>query len=278
VCFGHLRSVRRHADRLELDHTHFTGQRRWTDDQLAAAIASASTWSQVAEALKLSGGSITVTIRGHAVRLGLDTTHLVRGGTLPPADGDLNPQLTKSRPGRVTDSRRLVRALWSLCLVAAGAVCHDLLTRVEDQAALLASLAGVLTEGGVLSLGFANRDWLALRAGRRGDHTSALRLVEGGGGAGGLMPRPPTDGGSEAITLDEATQQLDKAGLALVAAQGVGVFAEVGDEDLGRAELAALVELERLVAGREPYRSSARTLHLIARRRVFRPDLTGDSL
>ena len=152
-------------------------------------------------------------------------------------------------------------------------VCHDLLTRVDDQAALLASLAGVLAEGGVLSLGFANRDWLALRAGRRGDHTGALRLVEGRG-SGGLMPRPP-EGGSEAVTLTEAEQQLDKAGLALVAAYGVGVFAEAGDDDLGRAELAALVELERLVAGREPYRSSARTLHLIARRRVFRSDLTG---
>ncbi|HEY6706699.1 MAG TPA: methyltransferase domain-containing protein [Actinomycetota bacterium] len=152
-------------------------------------------------------------------------------------------------------------------------VCHDLLTRVDDQAALLASLAGVLAEGGVLSLGFANRDWLALRAGRRGDHTGALRLLEGWG-SGGLMPRPP-EGGSEAVTLTEAEQQLDKAGLALVAAYGVGVFAEAGDDDLGRTELAALVELERLVAGREPYRSSARTLHLIARRRVFRSDLTG---
>ena len=147
-----------------------------------------------------------------------------------------------------------------------AAVCHDLLTRVDDQAALLASLAGVLVPGGVLSLGFANRDWLALRAGRRGDYTGALRLVEG---------RRLPEGGSEAVTLTEAEQQLDKAGLALVAAYGVGVFAEAGDDDLGRAELAALVELERLVAGREPYRSSARTLHLIARRRVFRPDLTG---
>ena len=80
------------------------------------------------------------------------------------------------------------------------------------------------------------------------------------------------------MTLTEAEQQLDKAGLALVAAYGVGVFAEAGDDDLGPAELAALVELERLVAGREPYRSSARTLHLIARRRVFRPELPGDSL
>jgi S-adenosylmethionine-dependent methyltransferase len=143
-----------------------------------------------------------------------------------------------------------------------AAVCHDLLTHVEDRAALLASLAGVLAAGGVLSLGFANRDWLALRAGRRGDHAAALRLVESG----------------EAMTLAEAEVELDKAGLDLVGAYGVGVFAEAGDDDLDRAERQRLVELERLVAGREPYRSSARTLHLVARRGVFRPDLSGDSL
>lgn len=143
-----------------------------------------------------------------------------------------------------------------------AAVCHDLLTHVEDRAALLASLAGVLAEGGVLSLGFANRDWLALRSGRRGDHAAALRLVESG----------------EAMTLAEVEVELDKAGLALVAAYGVGVFAETGDDDLDRAERQRLVELERLVAGREPYRSSARTLHLVARHGVFRPDLPGDSL
>ncbi len=143
-----------------------------------------------------------------------------------------------------------------------AAVCHDLLTRVDDRAALLASLAGVLAEGGVLSLGFANRDWLALRSARRGDHAAALRLVESG----------------EAMTLPEAEVELDKAGFELVTASGVGVFADAGDDELGRGELAALVELERLVAGREPYRSSARTLHLVARRRVFRPDLPGDSL
>ena len=63
-----------------------------------------------------------------------------------------------------------------------------------------------------------------------------------------------------------------------MAASGVGVFAEAGDDDLNREERATLVELERQVAGREPYRSSARTLHLVARRGVFRPDLSGDRL
>ncbi|HYN16586.1 MAG TPA: hypothetical protein VEY96_00700, partial [Actinomycetes bacterium] len=137
-------------------------------------------------------------------------------------------------------------------------------TRVEDPAALLAALAGVLSADGMLSLGFANRDWLALRAGRRGDHATALRLVAGG----------------EAMVLAEVEVELDKAGFELVTASGVGVFADAdaGDDDLDRGELAALVELERLVAGREPYRSSARTLHLLARRRVVRPELPGDSL
>jgi S-adenosylmethionine-dependent methyltransferase len=130
--------------------------------------------------------------------------------------------------------------------------------------------AGVLVDGGVLSLGFANRDWLALRAGRRGDHAAALRLVSAGGSG------PPV--GGEAMTLGEAETELDKAGFDLVTAAGVGVFTDIGDDDLGPRELAALVELERLVAGREPYRSSARTLHLVARRRVFRPDLPGDRL
>ena len=143
-----------------------------------------------------------------------------------------------------------------------GGGVAELLTRVDDRAALLASLAGVLAEGGVLSLGFANRDWLALRSARRGDHAAALRLV----------------GGGEAMTLDEVEVELDKAGFELVTASGVGVFADAGDDELGRGELAALVELERLVAGREPFRSSARTLHLVARRRVFRPDLPGVSL
>lgn len=71
-----MRSVRAHADRLRLDYSHFTGQRRWTDQQLAAAIASATSWAQVSEKLGLAGGSSTTTIRGHAVRLGLDTLHL----------------------------------------------------------------------------------------------------------------------------------------------------------------------------------------------------------
>jgi len=219
-------------------------------------------------------GQLAVALAGHGYRVTVVDTSAAMLATCAQRAADEGGGVAERVATVQGDAADLPRLLGEDSLDAV--VCHDLLTRVEDQAALIASLAGVLAEGGVLSLGFANRDWLALRAGRRGDHTGALRLVEGRG-SGGLTPRPP-EGGSEAVTLTEAEQQLDKAGLALVAAYGVGVFAEAGDDDLDPAERQRLVELERLVAGREPDRSSARTLHLIARRRVFRPELPGDSL
>ena len=53
-----MRSVRVQANRLELDYSHFTGQRRWTDPQLVAAIASATSWTEVAETLGLPGDRV----------------------------------------------------------------------------------------------------------------------------------------------------------------------------------------------------------------------------
>lgn len=81
-----IRSVRQHADRLGLDHSHFTGQRRWSDEQLAEAVRSAGSWAQVCRSLGLVGGSSETTVRGHAVRLGLDTSHLQPAPTGPPPD------------------------------------------------------------------------------------------------------------------------------------------------------------------------------------------------
>jgi PD-(D/E)XK endonuclease len=106
-----MRSVRIHANRLELDYSHFTGQRRWTDQQLAAAIASATSWTEVAETLGLSGGSSTTTIRGHAVRLGLDTAHLATPRNPQPPVGFMCPQqINLARAGS------LIAAAWfELC-------------------------------------------------------------------------------------------------------------------------------------------------------------------
>jgi hypothetical protein len=79
---GAMRSVQASVH-LGLDYTHFTGQRRWTDRQLVEAVRSSLTWTEVASALGLAGGSSTTTLRGHALRLGLDTSGLDHVPTCP---------------------------------------------------------------------------------------------------------------------------------------------------------------------------------------------------
>jgi S-adenosylmethionine-dependent methyltransferase len=161
-----------------------------------------------------------------------------------------------------------------------AAVCHDVLAGVDEPAELLGALAAVLGEGGALSLAFPNRDWLVLRAGRRGEYAEALRLLDDPLEAAqvsaayrGARSESPGPGARRAYTAAELRPWLDKAGFDLIGLLGVGVFAERRDEDLDRAAAGALLELERQVADREPYRSGAHTVHIVGRRRALRPAL-----
>ena len=86
-----IRSVRMHANRLGLDHSHFRGQRRWTDQQLVDAVAAGRSWAQVAELLGLAGGSSTTTLRGHAARLNLDVGHIAKDKPSPTPGTPLQP-------------------------------------------------------------------------------------------------------------------------------------------------------------------------------------------
>jgi hypothetical protein len=109
-----MRSVRTHADRLGLDYGHFTGQRRWRDGDLADAIEHSHAWFEVAERLGLKGGSSHATLKGHALRLGIDTEHLQGPPprTLPLGHMDgLTAQL-----GHLPRAGNLLAASWfSLC-------------------------------------------------------------------------------------------------------------------------------------------------------------------
>lgn len=72
---GVIRTIKRHAKRLNLDTSHFTSQRTWSDRDLREAVAAADTWSDVIRSLELADNSRT-RVKGHAVRLGLDIAHL----------------------------------------------------------------------------------------------------------------------------------------------------------------------------------------------------------
>ena len=74
---GTIRALKRRAGELELDTSHFTGQRTWSDRQLRDAIAASSTWSDVIRVLGLSDrGDIRIRLKGKALRLGVDASHL----------------------------------------------------------------------------------------------------------------------------------------------------------------------------------------------------------
>jgi len=74
---GAMRSVRKRADGLGLDYSHFRGQRRWTESALREAVGLATSWPEVVESLQLEGTEDVSRLKGHASRVGLDTSHFV---------------------------------------------------------------------------------------------------------------------------------------------------------------------------------------------------------
>lgn len=74
---GVQRAVRRQVEAFGIDHSHFTGQRRWSNRQLIEAVAGAHSWLEVLHLLGLSdGGGNRSAIKAHTRRLGIDTRHL----------------------------------------------------------------------------------------------------------------------------------------------------------------------------------------------------------
>lgn len=66
--------------------------RRWTDDQLREAVASSSTWNSVVHAIgRTDNAKARATVQGHAVRLGLDVSHLPPFKTVAPIYPDKAP-------------------------------------------------------------------------------------------------------------------------------------------------------------------------------------------
>lgn len=73
-----LRLVRQHVTRLGLDTAHFTGQRTWSDAALKQAAARAQSWGELLAALGIGAryGNDRTRIKAHALRLGVDLSHL----------------------------------------------------------------------------------------------------------------------------------------------------------------------------------------------------------
>ncbi|WBQ08534.1 hypothetical protein [Kribbella sp. CA-293567] len=72
-----VRTLKGDAARLQLDTSHFTNQRRWSDDQLRAAVTGSACWSEVLGAFGVEDNAADrIRVKGHAARLGLGYEHL----------------------------------------------------------------------------------------------------------------------------------------------------------------------------------------------------------
>jgi S-adenosylmethionine-dependent methyltransferase len=164
---------------------------------------------------------------------------------------------------RVTGQQGDLSDLATLVDEADLVLCHGVLEMVDDPAASLSAITGVLRPGGHLSLLVAQRHAAVVARAMAGHFQAARELLEGDPAASA-----PGRGGRR-FTHDELVDLLGTAGLRASSVQAVRVFADLVPGsllDLEPGATAALVDLERAVATRPEYLPLAAQLHVIATR------------
>jgi hypothetical protein len=110
---GAIRIVRRDVERLGLDTSHFRGKRIWSDAQLRHAVINSQSWDELLATLGLAPGSGDgrVRVKAHAIRLGLDLSHLENPVGNSSGHAEVKPDLRYLR-----DAATSLAASWfSLC-------------------------------------------------------------------------------------------------------------------------------------------------------------------
>jgi S-adenosylmethionine-dependent methyltransferase len=147
-------------------------------------------------------------------------------------------------------------------------LCHGVLEVVDDPAAALATLAGVVRPGGVLSLLVAQRHAAVVARAMAGHFQQALAMLDPQAGHRPATELPVGRTGHR-FSHDELISLVGDAGFAVDTVHAVRVFTDLVPGsllDLEPGASAALVELEQAVAARPEYLPLATQLHLLAHR------------
>jgi SAM-dependent methyltransferase len=139
-------------------------------------------------------------------------------------------------------------------------LCHGVLGILDDPAAGLATIGGVLRPGGTLSLLVGQRHAAVLARAMAGHFRQAVAALDGTG---------DDASGERRFTATEITDLLTGSGFTPQSVHAVRVFADLVPGsllDLEPGAGAALLDLERAVADRPEYLTLAAQLHVLATR------------
>jgi len=140
-------------------------------------------------------------------------------------------------------------------------LCHGVLMYLEDAWPMIQGLSTLAPSGGIVSVLTKNASALAVRPALEGRYQDALSLLEADRDLGrlGVITRGDTvEGLSEAFA---------EAGLAVERWYGVRVFSDHLGDSVPGEDLPEILELEWEAGKREPYRSVARLIHMVGRRK-----------
>ncbi|MEU4590589.1 methyltransferase domain-containing protein [Micromonospora aurantiaca (nom. illeg.)] len=140
-------------------------------------------------------------------------------------------------------------------------LCHSVLEVVDDPEPVMSALVTALRPDGAASVLVAGRAAAVFGRAMNGQLDAAAALAADPHG---------TTGGRDTLRrrydAADASALLTAAGLVVEEIHGVRVLADLLPAAVADGQQAALVELERALAARSPYRDLAAQLHLFARR------------
>ena len=229
-----------------------------------AALRTAVVWDAVQQVLGAPGSRIVDIgggTGGFAVRLAEQGHQVTVVDPSPDALAALGRRAAESDVAdRVTGVQGDLAGLADVVTDEADLVlCHDVLGILDDPAAGLATIGGVLRPGGTLSLLVGQRHAAVLARAMAGHFRQAVAALDG----------DADPSGERRFTASEVTDLLVGRGFTPQAVHAVRVFADLVPGsllDLEPGAGAALLDLERAVADRPEYLTLAAQVHVVARR------------
>ena len=186
---GVIRSIKTHAARLELDNSHFTGQRTWSDESLREIVPQAGTWSEAMRRLGVGeDGTTRRTVKAHALRLGLDTSHLEPTPD-PPVDpdvygGEVRPEALRKAATAIATAWFMLRSM-AVSLPVEPEAYDLLVTMPRGISRIQVKSSTCRTSGGSWQVGIGHRpytlDKLAGKAPYDPDSLDYFFIVDGDG-------------------------------------------------------------------------------------------------